>query len=39
MTKTFLSIGECMVEMAPTAAGDYSLGFAGDILNTAWYVR
>jgi 2-dehydro-3-deoxygluconokinase len=39
MTQTFLSIGECMVEMAPTAVGDYSLGFAGDTLNTAWYAR
>jgi len=35
----FLSIGECMVEMAPTATGDYHLGFAGDTLNTAWYAR
>lgn len=39
MKQTFLSIGECMVEMAPTAGGDYSLGFAGDTLNTAWYAR
>ncbi|AKH99247.1 sugar kinase, ribokinase [Hoeflea sp. IMCC20628] len=39
MTQRFLSIGECMVEMAPTADGDYSLGFAGDTLNTAWYAR
>ena len=39
MKQTFLSIGECMVEMAPTAAGDYHLGFAGDTLNTAWYAR
>jgi 2-dehydro-3-deoxygluconokinase len=39
MKRRFLSIGECMVEMAPTAAGDYSLGFAGDTLNTAWYAR
>ncbi|MCY0096327.1 sugar kinase [Hoeflea ulvae] len=39
MTRRFLSIGECMVEMAPTADGTYSLGFAGDTLNTAWYAR
>ena len=39
MKQTFLSIGECMVEMAPTANGDYHLGFAGDTLNTAWYAR
>jgi len=39
MKKTFLSIGECMVEMAPTATGHYNLGFAGDTLNTAWYAR
>jgi 2-dehydro-3-deoxygluconokinase len=39
MKQTFLSIGECMVEMAPTASGDYHLGFAGDTLNTAWYAR
>jgi len=36
----FLSIGECMVEMAPqTQAGQFQIGFAGDTLNTAWYVR
>ena len=39
MTRRFLSVGECMVEMAPTATGDYHLGFAGDTLNTAWYAR
>ena len=39
MRRTFLSIGECMVEMAPTASGDYHLGFAGDTLNTAWYAK
>ena len=40
MTRHFLAIGECMVEMAP--AGDdglYRLGFAGDTFNTAWYAR
>lgn len=39
MTQRFLSIGECMVEMAPTAKGDYRLGYAGDTFNTAWYAR
>ena len=33
------SIGECMVEMAPAADGLYRQGFAGDTLNTAWYLR
>lgn len=35
----FASIGECMVELAPTDNGFYRQGFAGDTLNTAWYVR
>lgn len=39
MPKSFLAIGECMVEMAPTSEGTYAMGFAGDTLNTAWYVR
>jgi len=35
-----VSIGECMVEMAPTSdAGTYRMGFAGDTMNTAWYLR
>jgi 2-dehydro-3-deoxygluconokinase len=35
-----LAIGECMVEMAPTdVAGTYKMGFAGDTMNTAWYLR
>ncbi|MBN9671800.1 sugar kinase [Roseibium aggregatum] len=37
--KTFLAVGECMVEMAPTGEGTYKMGFAGDTLNTAWYAR
>ena len=37
--KTFLSIGECMIEMALLQSGDYRLGYAGDTLNTAWYAR
>ncbi len=36
----FLSIGECMVELAPAAAPDeYRMGFAGDTFNTAWHLR
>ena len=34
-----LCIGECMIEMAPTADGNFSMGFAGDTFNTAWYAR
>lgn len=39
MPKSLLCLGECMVEMAPTATGDYRRGFAGDTFNTAWYAR
>jgi 2-dehydro-3-deoxygluconokinase len=40
MSGRFVSIGECMVELAPAGgAGQYALGFAGDTLNTAWYAR
>ena len=35
----FLSIGECMVEMAPDGAGKFSMNYAGDTFNTAWYLR
>lgn len=34
-----IAIGECMVELAPTADGLYRLGYAGDTFNTAWYLR
>ncbi len=34
-----LTIGECMVEMAPREDGAYSRNFAGDTFNTAWYLR
>ena len=37
--KTFLSIGECMVELSPLGDDDYRMGFAGDTFNTAWYAR
>lgn len=34
-----VSIGECMVELAPTnIEGSYQIGFAGDTMNTAWYL-
>lgn len=34
-----LSIGECMIELSPTPQGTFSMGFAGDTFNTAWYAR
>jgi len=37
--KTFISIGECMAELQLARDGLYSLGFGGDTLNTAWYVK
>lgn len=39
MTRSFLAVGECMVEMAEAEAGLYRRGFAGDTFNTAWYAR
>jgi 2-dehydro-3-deoxygluconokinase len=39
MSKTFISIGECMAELQATEDGLYRLGFAGDTFNTAWYMR
>lgn len=39
MAARFASIGECMVELAPLESGLYRRGFAGDTLNTAWYLR
>ena len=40
MTKRFLSVGECMVEMAPAAEpGRFHMSFAGDTFNTAWYLH
>lgn len=35
----FLSIGECMVELSGAGPGLWRQAFAGDTLNTAWYVR
>lgn len=37
--KLFLSIGECMIEMASLGDDTFRLGIAGDTLNTAWYAR
>jgi 2-dehydro-3-deoxygluconokinase len=37
--KRFISIGECMVELAETGPATYARGFAGDTFNAAWYAR
>ena len=34
-----LAIGECMIEFAPAPDGLFSMGYAGDTFNTAWYAR
>jgi 2-dehydro-3-deoxygluconokinase len=39
MSGRILSIGECMVELAPAGAGMYRQGYAGDTFNMAWYLR
>ncbi len=44
MTKPFrngplIGIGEAMVELAPVEGGLYAQGFAGDTLNTCWYLQ
>jgi len=36
---TFLSIGECMIELASLGGDTMRKGFAGDTFNTAWYAR
>lgn len=36
---SILSIGECMVELSSEGGNTYSLGFAGDTFNAAWYLR
>ncbi|WP_417712830.1 sugar kinase [Pseudophaeobacter arcticus] len=35
----FVSIGECMLELASAGGELWRLGIAGDTLNTAWYAR
>ena len=37
--KTFISVGDCMAELQTANDGLYRLGFAGDTLNTTWYMR
>ena len=37
--KSFLSVGECMVELLRRGDGSLAEGFAGDTFNTAWYAR
>jgi 2-dehydro-3-deoxygluconokinase len=39
MAHRFFSIGECMIEMSGGEDRQYRLGYAGDTLNTAWYMR
>lgn len=39
MGKKAVSIGEAMIEMSGGAGGNYRLGFAGDTLNTAYYLN
>ena len=36
---SILSIGECMVELSSTGGTSYTMGFAGDTFNAAWYLR
>lgn len=36
---TFLSIGECMIELASLGGDAMRKGFAGDTFNTAWYAQ
>lgn len=35
----FASVGECMIELSGQNDMQWHMGFAGDTLNTAWYVR
>jgi 2-dehydro-3-deoxygluconokinase len=37
--RRIVSVGECMIEFSPADGIGYSLGFAGDTFNTAWYLR
>lgn len=38
-TPTVVCVGECMLELRPTADGTFALDFAGDTYNTAVYLR
>ncbi|HMF67620.1 MAG TPA: sugar kinase [Phyllobacterium sp.] len=35
----FAAIGECMIELSGANGDQWGMGFAGDTLNTTWYVR
>ena len=35
----FAAIGECMIELSGANGEQWRMGFAGDTLNTTWYVR
>ncbi|MCB1422587.1 MAG: sugar kinase [Nitratireductor sp.] len=37
--KTFLAIGECMIEFSKKSDGNWRQGFAGDTFNCAWHFR
>ncbi|WP_246735846.1 sugar kinase [Agrobacterium sp. a22-2] len=39
MQTEIMTIGECMVELAPREDGAFNRNFAGDTFNTAWYLR
>ncbi|UYO00936.1 MAG: sugar kinase [Devosia sp.] len=39
MARRIVSIGECMIEMSGGEDRTYRLGYAGDTLNSAWYLR
>ena len=36
---SLIGVGEAMVELAPVSEGLYAQGFAGDTLNTCWYLK
>lgn len=36
---SIMTIGECMVELAPLEDGTFNRNFAGDSFNSAWYLR
>lgn len=39
MQTDIMTIGECMVELAPREDSAFNRNFAGDTFNTAWYLR
>nr|WP_169196458.1 sugar kinase [Devosia sp. MC1541] len=39
VSQRIVSIGECMIEMSGGEDRSYRLGYAGDTLNSAWYLR